>query len=262
MDKNCRLLKEKVVLISGAGKGIGKEICYVFAQNGANLVLLSRTQEDIEQVAAAARKFGVEALPVKTDVSSYSEVKSAVKKALKYFGKVDILVNNAGGGVKTPVINLNVEDWKSTFDINFFGSLYLSSEVIKNMVKNKSGNIINVSSRCASQPTPDYGAYGASKAALLVLSETMSLEYKRYGLRVNSISPARVSTERAVKVSIGEDTSNWIKPREVADVALFLASDLSKALNGIEIKIFGNFYRIGTYEYKAAEEIVGEKFTW
>ncbi|MCD4670227.1 MAG: SDR family oxidoreductase [Actinomycetia bacterium] len=260
--KDCKLLEGKVALITGAGKGIGKEISKVFAQNGADLVLLSRTKKDIEAVAEFARGPGAKALPIKTDVSSYREVKSAVREALEYFGRIDILVNNAGGGVKTPVVDLNIDNWKKTFDVNFFGTLYLSSEVLKNMIKNREGSIINISSRCASQPSPYYGAYCACKAALLTLSETMSLEYKRYGLRVNSISPARVSTERAIEICPGEDVSKWIKPHEVADVALFLASSFSKAVNGVEIKTFGNFYRIGTYDYSEAEKIVGEKFTW
>jgi 3-oxoacyl-[acyl-carrier protein] reductase len=251
-----KILKNIVSLISGAGRGIGKKIAQVFAENGSNLILISRTKKEIDIVAEECRRFGIDALAIKTDISSSNEIENCVKEALDHFGKIDILVNNAGGGVKTPVTDFNLENWKKTFDINFFGTLQLTCLVLKNMIKNRRGNIINVVSRASGRGTPYYGAYCASKAALLRLTESISYECRRYGIRVNSISPARVAVERVKRDYAEGAWTNWIKPEEIADIILFLASDLSRALNGVEIRAFGNLYELATYDYKVAENAI------
>lgn len=251
-----KILKNKISLISGAGRGIGKKIAQVFAKNGSNLILISRTKKEIDIVAEECRRLGVDALAIKTDVSSSVEIKNCVKEALDYFGEIDILVNNAGGVMKTPVTDFILEDWEKTFDINFFGTLQLTCLVLRNMIKNRRGNIINVASRASGRGTPYYGAYCASKAALLRLAESISYECRRYGIRVNSVSPARVAVERVKGEYDKEAWTNWIKPEEIADVILFLASDLSRALNGVEIRAFGNLYELATYDYKVAENAI------
>ncbi len=261
MEK-LELLKSKVALITGAGRGIGKQIAENFAKNGADLILVSNISKEIEEVAGIAMNYGVKAIALVADVSNYEEVKAVVDESFKTFKRVNILVNNASIITKTPIADLNISDWEKTFNVNFFGALYFCSELIKRMIEKKEGTIINIASRVGLRGIPYFGAYCASKSALIRLADSISYECKKDGIRINTICPARVATKLSTDAFPEEDSSLWISPKEIADTALFLASSLSKAINGEVFKVYGNLYELATYDHHVPEELIGKQFTW
>jgi len=240
-------LAGKAAIITGAGRGIGRAIALAFAQEGADMLVASRTLSEVADTAEEAQALGRRALALKVDVSNREEVERMVARALEEFGKVDILVNNAGVyGSIGPLADNDPEKWVQTVRINLFGSFFCARAVLPFMIRQRRGKIINLSGGGAASPLPNFSAYAASKAAIVRLTETLAEEVKGFSIQVNAIAPGAVNTRLmdeilAAGAAAGEEMlartrrqkeTGGVAPERAAALAVFLASEESNGLSG------------------------------
>ena len=186
--------KNKVVLITGASSGIGRESAIEFSKLGANIVLVARKKDKLEQVAAELKKYNVTILTCQCDVSDKDQVKEMSKTVLEKFGSVDILVNNAGFAIYGSVYDLSIDEIESQMETNYFGMVYCIKNFLPSMLDKKSGHIVNVASVAASFGLPGIASYCASKFAMLGFSEGLKHELKDSGVGITVVSPIMVRT--------------------------------------------------------------------
>jgi short-subunit dehydrogenase len=186
--------KDKVVLITGASSGIGKESAIEFAKLGANIVLVARRKEKLEQVADELKKFKVTILTCQCDISNKDQVKEMSKTVLEKFDSVDILVNNAGFAIYGSVSDLTIDEIESHMETNYFGMIYCIKNFLPSMLDKQSGHIVNVASVAASFGLPGMASYCASKFAMLGFSEGLKHELKNTGVGITVVSPIMVRT--------------------------------------------------------------------
>lgn len=234
-------LKNKVALVTGSSRGIGKAIAELFAKEGAKVVInYSKSKKEAEVVVKKIESLGSKAIAIKCDVSQEKEVIKMVDEAIKKFGKIDILVNNAGIVFDIPLFEKTVEQWNKTLNTNLVGPFLCSKYVSKQMESNSSGNIINISSSNGIDSfCPDSADYDSSKAGINILTKNMAQELGPK-IRVNAIAPGWVNTDinkglpkdfvkvETDKIILGK----FANPDEIAQVALFLASDDSSFITG------------------------------
>ncbi len=218
-------LKDKVALITGAGRGIGKAIAMHYGREGAKLALCARTAAELDQTVKELRAMNVEAEGWSCDVSLEEPVKNFIANAQKEFGRIDILVNNAGVMTRpAPMIEMDVKKWDYTMAVNLRGPFLITQAVLPIMIKQKSGSIINVSSMIGRGAYANFLAYATSKWGLEGFSQTLAAEVRSSNIRVNSVEPGYVATKLT-----GFSGS---KPESVTDVFVYLASDESKSVTG------------------------------
>lgn len=243
------MLKDKIAIITGANRGIGLATVEVFAKMGAEIWACARTKSDefekrMERIAA---ENGVSIHPVYFDVTDGPATKQAVKEIGKASGKIDILVNNAGASVEKLFSMTSMETMRKTMETNFLSQVQLSQIVSRYMIKQRSGSIVNVGSVAGIERELGGLAYGSSKAAVIFSTRTMALELGRHGIRVNSVSPGFIATDmwakrdESVRETIMQETplGRQGDPREVANVIIFLASDMSSYITGQNIIVDG-----------------------
>ena len=217
-------LKGKKALITGAGKGIGKVLAIAFAKEGVSVALLSRTKNDLEEVAEQVRAFGVEALVVEADVSSLNSVNKAADKVLKSFGTVDVLVNNAGIGKFGNFMDLEPSAWEQVININLMGAYYVTRAFLPQMIERKIGDIINVSSTAGLNGNAMTSAYSASKFGLIGMTDSLMKEVRKHNIRVNCLIPSTVATDMAKDLKLTD--GNPEKVMQPEDIAELLVSQL------------------------------------
>jgi NAD(P)-dependent dehydrogenase (short-subunit alcohol dehydrogenase family) len=218
-------LKDKVALITGGGRGIGKAIAMAYAREGAKLALCARTGSELEQTVAEIRGLKGDAEGWTCDVSLEEPVKEFVANVQNRFGRIDILVNNAGVMTRpAPITELDVKKWDYTIAVNLRGPFLVTQAVLPIMVKQKSGSIINVSSTIGRSAYANFIAYATSKWGLEGFTQTLAAEARSSNIRVNSVEPGYVATKLT-----GYSGS---KPESVTDVFVYLASDESKGITG------------------------------
>jgi len=186
--------KNKIILITGASSGIGKETAIEFAKLGANIILVARKKDKLEQVANELKKFNVSTLICQCDISKKDQVKEMSKTILEKFESVDILVNNAGFAIYGSVSDLTIDEIESQMETNYFGMIYCIKNFLPSMLKKKSGHIVNVASVAASFGLPGIASYCASKFAMLGFSEGLKHELKNTGVGITVVSPIMVRT--------------------------------------------------------------------
>ncbi len=244
-------LKGKTVAITGASQGIGKAIAEVFAESGANLILLSRNEEKLK---ANSQKLKAEYHIL--DVSNQEQV----KKIFNEIESVDILVNNAGIFFTSSVIDMDTSKWKELLDINLNGAMYCTKAVLPKMTNNKYGKIINISSTSGKHGEAFSSAYNASKFALIGFTQAVALEAARSNITVNAICPGWTETQMAEDILHDEKYASltgipkeelkmtsleavpigrYVHPKEVGYLALYLASEYANAITGQSINICG-----------------------
>jgi len=237
-------LNDKVALVTGSGRGIGRAIALGLAEAGAHIVLTSRTLEEITQVAKEIEAIGRRALPIVTDVSHSESVQTLVKKTLSVFEKIDILVNNAGiSPFWKRVEDLAEEEWDQVLDINLKGVFLCSREVGKAMIaQQKGGSIINIASISGLIGTSHISAYSVSKAGVMQLTRVLATEWAKQRIRVNAIAPGWVHTQMSEGVLAHEKIAQELlahvplrraaQPEEMAGMAIYLASDAASFVTG------------------------------
>lgn len=247
-DKNFSIT-DKVAVITGAASGIGLAIANLFAEKGARLVLIDKS----ESVHAVAKEFADRGVPVlggAYDITVRANVEALTEEALARFGAIDILVNNAGVGPLQPAEALSEENWDLTMAINLKAPYMLAQTIGRTMIARQSGKIINMASQAGIIALENHLAYCASKAAIISLTKVLALEWGPYGVNTNAISPTVVLTELGKVAWAGPagdairekiPTRRFAYPEEIAAAALFLASDAANMINGENLVIDGGY---------------------
>ena len=215
-------LKNKVALITGASRGIGKAIAEKFSAEGAIVAITSRDLDRIKKVSAKIRN----SFPVEMDVSDKNAVEKAVKEIIKKFGRIDILVNNAGIAEWGKVLDVDYEHFEKHIAVNLLGAIYCTKVVLPFMAKQKSGTIINISSGLGKRGEAECSAYCASKFGLMGFSESIAEEFKEYKIKVHTISPGMVDTpiHDSYIPQNSDERKKMLLPEDIAGVALFLCT--------------------------------------
>jgi len=261
-------LEGKTAMVTGAGRGIGKAIALILAEAGAQIIAAARTKEEIEETASEVRKMGRTCLPIPTDVTSASDVARLVDAALSEFGRIDILINQAGrGGGRKPLVPLpgyappgskdspdfftplSEEMWHSVMDTNLTSMFLCARAVGPQMIQQKKGKIVNMSSFVGAKGFPNQVVYSTSKAAVSMFTRCLALEWARYQINVNAIGPGYVRTAMTEGLLQNEKMREslltsvplrrFCEPREVGLLALYLACEASDYLTGQTIYLDG-----------------------
>lgn len=238
------LIKNKVAIVTGAASGIGYGIAELFSEEGASVALFDINRQRVEQAALEiSTKTGLKTLPVVIDITRKTEVIHAVELVKKEFGTVDIVANAAGIVRLGHAVDLSEEDFDLVMSVNVKGTLFLCQEAGKIMMKQKSGKIINIASDSGKRPFPHEVAYCSSKSAVIGLTRVFALELGVYNINANAIAPGATDTPllRSLYMKTDAERQEYIEatalkriatPRDIANVALFLASPLSDHVTG------------------------------
>ena len=218
------MLKDKITIITGASRGIGRATALAFGQAGAKVVLASRTQHDLETAANLIRADGGEALVVPTDVTQADAVETLVNRTLEAYGQIDILVNNAGIGVFETVADSDPEAWTQVVASNLKSTYLCSKYVLPSMLARQSGQIINVLSIAAKVAFKASSAYCAAKAGALAFTKVLAEEVRSENIRVTAVSPGSVDTPFWTEIEGHPDLNLMLKPEHVAETILFVAT--------------------------------------
>jgi NAD(P)-dependent dehydrogenase (short-subunit alcohol dehydrogenase family) len=225
------MLRGKVLMITGASQGLGRALTLAYAEEGANLVVNSRSADSLDSVAEKAKGAGVEVLAIPGDVSRSTHVEMLVEAAVERFGRVDGLINNAGLlGPRVPIEEYPVDEWRKVLEANLTGPFLLAKAVIPRMPEG--GSIINVTSGVSIEGRSRWGAYSVSKFGVEGLTQILAAELEDRGIRVNSVDPGGMRTEMRAAAYPDEDPMTRITPEENTAVFLYLASDESKDVTG------------------------------
>lgn len=232
-------LQGKVTIVTGAGRGMGRAASIALAANGAKVAVVADVESEVNSVAEEILFKGQEAIPIVIDISNEGQVKSMVKKVNEGFGIVDVLINNAGVNPIGKLVDTKTEDWDLCMAVNLRGMFLCTREVIAPMMKRRSGKVINVSSRAGRQGFENFTAYCTSKYGVIGFTESLAMEMSKYNVYVNAVCPDRIITKMSLSVAPNADHSRWMKPEDLADLYVFLASDESKSVNGAIIYAYG-----------------------
>ncbi|MCP2027596.1 3-oxoacyl-[acyl-carrier protein] reductase [Flavobacterium sp. HSC-32F16] len=214
-------LKNKNALITGAGKGIGKAVAIALAKEGVNLILISRTQADIDQLAAETNKLGVKSLALSADVSDINSINSAVEKALAEFKHIDILINSAGIASFGKFLDLEPAAFEKIIQVNLMGTYYTTRAIIPNMIERQTGDIINISSTAGLNGNALTSAYSASKFAVLGLTDSLMQEMRKHNIRVTALTPSTVATDMAKDLNLTDGNPDKVMQSEdMADLII------------------------------------------
>jgi len=238
-------LENRVAIITGGAQGIGKAITLKFAAEGAKIAVFD--VKEAEDTKSDVEKLNREFMFLKVDVSNYADVSKNVKEVIDRFSQIDILVNNAGITRDTLLVRMSEENWDKVLNINLKGVFNMSKEVVKYMMKKKSGRIINISSIIGLVGNPGQANYAASKAGIIGLTKSVAKEFAKRGITVNAIAPGYIKTPMTDVLK--DDAKNRLKEmiplgeigtaEDVANLALFLASDDARYITGQVINVDG-----------------------
>ena len=236
-------LESRIAIVTGASQGIGKAIAVAFGAEGAKVTATARTTAAIESVCAEIDAGGSDGLAITADVSDESALQRIVDETIDRFGRIDILVNNAAIiHPKIDLVDFDPQLWRQVIDVNLIGAALLTRLVLPSMISNQYGKIINIASIGGRKGAKGRTAYRVTKAGLISLTESVAAEVKEHGIDVNAICPGGVDTEGyrdAFETRGRPDNPKLMLPEEIAEVAVFLASDASSAITGAAIDAFG-----------------------
>jgi len=233
-------LEGKVALVAGGSRGIGRSIALACAESGADVVVSARKQPDIDKVVEEIKAKGSRALGIASHIAKVEESKKLIEAIKEEFGRLDILVNSAGtnpyGG---PLVDAEEWAWDVTMNVNLKGPFMLSQMAARMMIEQGSGNIINISSVGGITPEALH-IYGITKAALIMMTRVMDLEWHKHGIRVNCIAPGMVKTGFSKALWDGTPMENRLMDADdIAGAALYLASNASRQVHGETITVAG-----------------------
>ena len=244
-------LKNKVALVTGAARGIGKAIATRFAAEGASVVISDVDMDEAARTAAAITGGGA-AVPFHLDVTDPAQVIAAVDFARQRFGQIDILVNNAGVTTKAAVLDMTLDAWEKIIRINLTGTMLCSQAAARVMVAGGGGRIINIASISGQRGGSGRAAYGASKAGVINLTSVLAIELGPHNILVNAIAPGPTDVERAHSTSAQRQVTlsrmaiqRAVRPDEIAAAALFLAGDDCGMITGHVLNVDGGFNTAG-----------------
>jgi NAD(P)-dependent dehydrogenase (short-subunit alcohol dehydrogenase family) len=246
---NVRRFEQKNVIVTGAGQGIGRAIAERFGAEGAEVMLIGRRPEPLEEAERAITESGGSAWTYSADVSSSADVDAAVAAANDRWGRIDVLVNNAGIAEEKPFLEIEDDGWDRILATNLRGAFLMAQRVARLQAKAGGGAIVHIASIDASGGDGPYASYNASKAGLLGLNRTMALELGPHGVRVNCVSPGFTHTEMT-EVGVPPGMMDYlvnrfdrvpmrrlVHPEEIAAACAFLASDDASGITGIDLTV-------------------------
>lgn len=254
-------IKGKVAIVTGGARGIGASIVEGFAKEEANIVISDIMFDDAQGLAKKLTNGGANVLAVRTDVTKKSDAESLVSATLHEFGKIDILVNNAGVIKFTSFVDLDEEEWDRVNDVNTKGTYLISRAVVSHMITARQGKIVNISSLAGKRGFPGFAHYSASKFAIIGITQTLAKELAEYNINVNAVCPGTVRTQiweaildsRAMRQGIPREEC-WNErieqiplkrpetPEDIANVALFLSSEVARNITGEAINVNGGLW--------------------
>jgi NAD(P)-dependent dehydrogenase (short-subunit alcohol dehydrogenase family) len=243
-------LKNKVAVVTGAGRGIGRAIAIGMAEAGADVALLSRTEEDLREVTTEIEKHGRRSFYIQTDVASRDDVQKAVNAIQNEFSRVDFLINNAGMNIRSKALEVTDDEWQQIMDTNLKSAFMMSQEVGKLMKENgTNGRIINISSVAGHVALRTGVVYAATKAAIIQMTKVLAMEWGQYGINVNSIGPWYFKTPLTEKLLQDKEYVNEIlsvtplnrvgELSELVGPAVFLCSDAASYITGQTLFVDG-----------------------
>jgi NAD(P)-dependent dehydrogenase (short-subunit alcohol dehydrogenase family) len=244
-------LSDKVAVITGGSRGIGRAIALGFAEHGADVVVASRKLPDLEKVAQEIRERGARSLAIAAHVGKKEDIENLIAQTVKEFGRIDILVNNAATNpVFGPLIDLTEEAWDKTLELGLRGYFLCSKAAAKVMIEGgKGGNIINMATDGAFRAGPGMGAYCISKAGVVMLTKVLAVELAQYNIRVNAIAPGLVKTRFSTAIWSSAEIIDMLmrtlpmkriaEPDEIVGAAIFLVSGASSYVTGTTISVDG-----------------------
>ena len=242
-------LDGKVALVTGAGRGIGAGIALGLAEAGADLALVARTASELEQVAVSIRGLGRQALPVPADLGEVERIPTIVRAVVEAYGRIDILVNVAGIQHRMTILDAEVADWEHVMNVNLRSVYFLTQAAGRVMVPQRSGKVISIASMTAYRGFHMISPYGISKAAIVNFTRYLALEWAPHNIQANAIAPGWITTPMSSRM--GDDRIRWVcerlpqgkfgTPRDVAGLAVFLASPAADYITGQTIPVDGGF---------------------
>ena len=264
-EKN--ILKNKVILVTGGGSGLGKSMAMRFAELGASLVIASRRKDVIADTTSQIRKISKECLGLQCDVRDMDQVDNMIKNSLNKFGKIDILINNAAGNFISPTEMLSPGGFKAVVDIVLTGTFNCTLAVGKEMIKQKSGNILNIVTTYAWTGSGYVVPSASAKAGVLAMTRSLAVEWAKYNIRTNAIAPGPFITEGAWKrlappgFNIKKKLKNRIPLKrfgehiELANLATYLISEQSGYINGEVVTIDGGEWLKGAGQFNDLDKL-------
>lgn len=241
-------MNNKVALVTGGTRGIGKAIAEKFAKQNYDLIInYVSDKTDLDELKKHFSEFGAKVLFIKTDVTDFSSCEDMIKKSIEEYGKIDVLVNNAGVTKDNLIMRMKEEDFDRVIDINLKGTFNVTKNVIPYMVKQKEGKIINISSVVGVVGNAGQANYSASKAGIIGFTKTLAKELSSRNIRVNAVAPGFIKTDMTDVLSdtVKENINSQIPlrrmgtPEEVAELVYFLADDSSSYITGQVINVDG-----------------------
>ncbi len=243
-------LTDRIALITGASRGIGRAMAELFAREGAKVALVARSADSLDEIARAIDHAGGQSLPLPADLMDPDATEGLVERTRAQFGRIDVLVNNAGGSsFMAPVADSRMSGVAKTMALNFDSTLRLIQAVVPGMVDQGRGSIVNVSSVTALRASPLLGHYGAAKAAVVSITQTLAVELGTTGVRANALLPGWIATDLTDFLRADDSLEEslldrvpmhrWGTADEIAQAALFLASDASSFMTGQSLIVDG-----------------------
>jgi peroxisomal 2,4-dienoyl-CoA reductase len=244
------ILREKVVLVTGGGTGIGRSIALLMATYGADVILASRTLETLQVVAREVEARGRRALCIQTDIRQREQVDTMVQMAVESYGRIDVLVNNAAGSFLTAARKITAKGWQAVVDTTLTGTFYCSQAVGLQMIEHGGGKIINITATLHFKGSPGMVAPTASKAGVEALTRTLALEWAKFNILVNAIAPGPIHTPGADRnlwsnaafrdiVERGVPLRRFGNPEDIANMAVYLASPAGDYITGATLVVDG-----------------------
>ncbi len=247
-------LENKVALVTGGSRGIGRSVVQLLAREGAKVVFNYRAREDAaDEVVRKVKELGSETLIFKADVAEKKDVDHMVKNVLEHFGRIDILVNNAGHSSEGGILKITEDGWNRMMEVHLNGTFYCTQAVIKGMIRQKCGKIVNVASIAGMGAHDDEEDYCTAKAGMIGFTKSLALQVAPHNINVNAVSPGVILTDMttAERFNTKEKVQEFVETlafkrepvaEDVAYVILFLVSDRARHITGVNINISGGQY--------------------
>jgi 3-oxoacyl-[acyl-carrier protein] reductase len=214
-------LAGKVALVTGAGKGIGRAVALALAQEGVQVGLLARSEEQLQAVAAELTALGGKSVVVAADITDRAAVEAAAARVAQELGPIDILINNAGIGTFGKFLEVEPAEWERIIQVNLLGVYYATRAVLPQMVERQTGDIINISSTAGQRGAAGTSAYSASKFAVMGLTESLMQEVRKHNIRVSALTPSTIATELAVSNKLTDGNPEKVaQPEDLAELII------------------------------------------